>query len=451
MSVPRVLLVGDHGVPTGFERVVRGIGLHLQATGRFSVVGRGVSYVEGQTHFDYPWPVKLTSTDPVNILGTENLAAWVAEDQPDVVLFVNDLWNIATWMGHARLTVPVVAYYPVDTPNLKGEFGAIVGGIAQPVTYTQFGALESALSVQSFTDRLARAAIDKSAPIKTLDVPSGGMSFRLRSDWLCAAQRPEHYAVIPHGLDHAEFSALESRADARAYYGIPEQAFVVTNVNTNQFRKRLDTTMRTFAHVAKKRSDALLVLHCAGGDRNGWDLQQLAHYYGVTDRVRLVHTKQPFLTDEALRRLYRVADININTAGGEGWGLNSMHSAACGVPQAVVAWVASDEIWADDEAVKFRAVDYRHEPRGLNTCHALISAREAAVQLLEFSESPALRSHLVEASARVVARQWSWDAVGAAFADKIDAALAMPEPVGRSLNDWWEARGAPLTRVVDAF
>ena len=425
--------------------------MHLQATGRLTVIGRGVSYRDGQTHFDYPWPVKPTSGIHQDILGTTNMAAWVEEDQPDVVLFVQDLWNIATWMGHADIKIPVVAYYPVDTPNLKGEFGMIVGGIAQPVTYTQFGALESALAVQSFTERLARAELDATTPITALEIPHQGMAFQLRSDWLCAAQRPEHYAVIPHGLDHAEFSALDSKAAAREYYGIAEQAFVITNVNTNQFRKRLDTTIRTFAHVAKQRADAVLVLHCAGGDRDGWDLQQLAHYYGVSDRVRLIHTKRPFLTDDELRMLYRVADININTAGGEGWGLNSMHSAACGVPQAVVAWAASDEIWADDEAVKFRVTDYRHEPRGLNTCHALISARDSAAQLLEFAESGHMQQQLRDAATRVVERQWSWDAVGAAFAERIDAALAMPEPAGRSLNDWWAARGTPLTRAVDGF
>lgn len=451
MTLPTILVVGDHGQATGFERVIRGITTHLLETGEFSLVGRGIGYGLNGNDRAYPYPVLPASFDAGSMLGTANFGRWLEQHTPDAVLFVQDLWNIATYLGHGTKDLPVVAYYPVDTPNLKADYCASLGAVGERVVYTNFGAYESALGVRAACDRIMRAGVDPAAPITRLELPHGDLLHHLRADWLCAAQEPSGYTVIPHGLDPAEWQPVD-RKTARAYFGLPQDAFIITNVNTNQFRKRLDTTIRIFARVARVRKDALLVLHCHGGDRNGWDLMQLAHYFGVQDRVVLVHALKPVLSEEELATLYSVADLNINTSGGEGWGLNSVHSAACGVPQAVPDWSATAEIWEQDEAIKFEVSDYRMEPRGINTAHAILDVRSCADAIITFAESTGWRQALTEGAARFVARQWSWEQVGAAFAERLRSALAQrgTEPAGTSFNDWKAARYSRLVGLSTA-
>ncbi len=451
MSKPRVLLVGDHGGFTGFELVVRSIGDALQASGQYEVLGRGVGYDPNASEHDYSWPVKPVSDSTDDPLGIVSAKAWLAEDAPDCVLFVNDLWNVSHYLGSIAEPLPTVAYYPVDTPNLRWVNALAVGAISVPVTYTQFGASETARAVRTGTNLLAQhASRDNDAPFQWLTVPHGDLEFHMRADRLARAQDPAHYEVTPHGLDRKVWYAMD-KAWCRKLFGIPDEAFVITNINTNQFRKRLDTTIRIFARVARERSDALLVLHCAGGDRDGWDLAQLVDAYGLRGRVRLIHQRRPYLTEGELRALYNTADININTSGGEGWGLCSWSSAACGIPQAVPDWSNNQEIWLEDEVLRFPVADYRHEPRGLNTAHCLLDTRACSEMLIEFGGSADLRQRLTSGVATAVARQPSWEEVGRDFSDYVMAALNEPAAEPMRFSDWPSYAQTPLVDPLAQF
>src|SRR3954464_1747592 len=90
----KLLLVGDAGKPTGFEKVLRHVCEHLHSTGRYDLVIRGVGYFDGDKHEPYPCEVKATGGNPDYPVGVLNFADWVEEDKPDVVWTVQDLWNI---------------------------------------------------------------------------------------------------------------------------------------------------------------------------------------------------------------------------------------------------------------------------------------------------------------------------------------------------------------------
>lgn len=421
----RVLMVADGGWPTGFERVARGIGTHLQATGRFEVIHRGLGFgPDSKTRVEpYPYelkPVRQSHADP---LAVTQIPSWLKEDKPDVVLFIQDIWNQVNYLGYVPRDLPTIGYYPVDTPNIKWSYAMALASLTEAVPYTRFGARESAIGVRELVDVVVGSHAehaDRSAVWMTL--PKDGMELHMRSDRLAARQNVAAYDPIPHGIEHARFYQLP-KSECRAAWGIPQDAFVVLNVNTNQFRKRQDITIRAFAKFAATNPRALLVLHCMGGkDRDGWDLAQLAKLYGVSDKVICTHWAYPELTDEQLLTLYNTADVHVNTSGGEGWGLTSCESALCGVPQLVPDWSATREIWAG-AAQLLPVLDYRFEPKYINTAHAILDVAAIADIFTELARDPFLGQVIGQACQDRARSLPSWEAVGAVFADRVDHAI----------------------------
>lgn len=421
----RVLMVADGGWPTGFERVARGIGTHLQASGRFEVIHRGLGFgPDSKTRVEpYPYelkPVRQSHDDP---LAVTQIPSWLKEDKPDVVLFIQDIWNQVNYLGYVPRDLPTIGYYPVDTPNIKWSYAMALASLTEAVPYTRFGARESAIGVRELVDVVVGSHAehaDRSAVWMTL--PKDGMELHMRSDRLAARQNVAAYDPIPHGIEHARFYQLP-KSECRAAWGIPQDAFVVLNVNTNQFRKRQDITIRAFAKFAATNPRALLVLHCMGGkDRDGWDLAQLAKLYGVSDKVICTHWAYPELTDEQLLTLYNTADVHVNTSGGEGWGLTSCESALCGVPQLVPDWSATREIWAG-AAQLLPVLDYRFEPKYINTAHAILDVAAIADIFTELARDPFLGQVIGQACQDRARSLPSWEAVGAVFADRVDHAI----------------------------
>jgi D-inositol-3-phosphate glycosyltransferase len=438
----KLLVISDAGQDTGFERVTRAICEHLHDTGDYRIVQRGIGYSEATAVRKYPWTVKAANGDVGDPVGVLNFESWLEEDKPDALLVVQDAWWLTAFMSYKPRALPTVAYIPVDCPNLKWNHAMGVGACAEVASYTQFGAVEAAAGVREaidiFWEGNKHVEDAHSRDIGYLQLPNGPMLLDARMDRLNRYQNPGNWNVIPHALDRGVFEPRD-RDQAREQWGFPKDAFIVLNVSTNQFRKRLDLTIRAFAHLYARRKDALLVLHCAGGDFDGWDLLQLARYYGVEGRVATIHHRMPKLTDEQLCWLYNTADVQINTSGGEGWGLTAFEGAACGIPQVVPDWSATRELWAEHGTL-IRVADWRNEPKLLNTAHAIIDPLDAGRILYEFAEDPAHRARWAEKALAQADRQVTWEAVGAAFDTLITRAITEPDPEPLGFRDLFNNR-----------
>lgn len=448
MSAPRLLIVGDAGAPTGFERVVRGIAEYLHTAGTYAVTVRGIGYTRAaEAALTYPWTVKPWGGQAGDPLGVTQVPRWLEEDRPDQVLFVQDLWNIANYAARLPRDFPATCYFPVDTPNLKPTYGLGLGAMRTAATYTRFGATEAAASVRRVTDQILQANAGhegvRRGELTWATLPKGEMELHIRFDRMARYQNPDAWDVVPHGLDRGLFEPRD-QATARAKFGIPADAFVVLNVNTNQFRKRLDLTVRAFRALLWQVPEAFLVLHCAGGDRDGWDLYDLVDYYGIPkDRVACVHYASPRLPNEDLCWLYNTADVQINTAGGEGWGLTSFEGAACGVPQAVPDWSATRELWRD-HGYLIPVANYRTEPKYLNTMHAEIDVPALVSWLVDMAWSPARCRAAGSRAFDFAQGQPTWDEVGAQMAAVLARAAAEPPTAGLTAQALLAAR-APQT------
>ena len=439
----KVLAYGEVGKPTGFARVAKGVLTYLHNTGQFDIVMMGLQY-DLDTPNDLPFPVFPATNNSVgDTFGVETLKRAIERHKPDVLWTVNDLWNLGWYVAKKPHDLPFVAYWPVDGPNLKWQYSMAVGGITEAAVYTQFGAMESAAGVRDCVDKFMRVVSDdpEVGPDKQLQWMAGphpGGQLICRYDRFKKFQNVEGYEVIPHGLDKSLFE-IRNKSEARKRFGLSDDQFVVLNVNTNQWRKRHDLTMRAFKMLLEQVPNAVLVLHAQGTNIMGQDLKQLAQYIGIGDNVLMVHDHKKALTDDEMVDLYNCADVQINTSAGEGWGLPAFEGAACGVPQLVPDWSSTRELWKGYGQL-LPVSDYRFEVKNLNTGHGVVDARATGNILIELAKSDERRQDLRDAGLKLVDRQWSWDHVGAAFERLIRRAVKEPAVQPTSFRDLLESR-----------
>ena len=145
---------------------------------------------------------------------------------------------------------------------------------------------------------------------------------------------------VPHGLDHEVFKPLDKTADARylkMYDDIKtknQAEFVVFWNNRNIRRKQpgdVILAFKTFTDKlsADKRDKTMLLMHTAPVDANGTDLKAVAKAVAPDCKILFSEAK---LSSEDLNAMYNIADVVVNIASNEGWGLSSTEAMLAGRP-----------------------------------------------------------------------------------------------------------------------
>jgi D-inositol-3-phosphate glycosyltransferase len=371
---PHLLWVGDGPtIPSGFGTVTRHVLHHLQATWRISCLS--INY------FGDPAPAIAYDQYPANLggdlHGVNRLPMLVQTLKPDLVCILGDPWVVRRFL-EKRCPVPTVAYCPIDSPNCQD--GAALNTLDLALFYTQFGAHEAR---------------------------EGG--------YRGPAQ------VIPHGVDLSIYHPV-STVEARRHLGLPELAgaFVVGNVNRNQPRKRLDLSISAFArwvHAQRLPPEVYLWLHAANRDR-GWDLRQLAKYYGIAERLILTSEQMTSFTgvkESDLKFVYSAADVQLSTTLGEGWGLSQLESMACLRPNIVPDWSALSE-WAKDAAYLVPVSHTIATPERVNTIGGVVDETRLVAALDRFYREPELRLDYATRGYALAHRPaYRWEAIAAQF------------------------------------
>lgn len=443
----RLMLVGEQGINTGFEKVVRGIATHLHERGDYEVIVRGIGFDPRVPVRRYPYTVKPIDAALDDIFGVRHFQDWILEDQPDVFMLVHDIWQLGQFLTRKPESLQTVAYFPVDAPCVKPSYALGLAAVAEAVTYTQFAARETAIGVRGALDSLTQImepTYGAEAKLAHLRTPRSDGELIGRWERLQRYQNPQNYNVVPHGAERGVF-APRDKARAKSMLGLADDAFVVLNVGTNSTRKRLDQAIRAFRQLYRHRSNAYLVLHAGttGSVYSGWDLTAAAHYYGVVDRVLLSHKLYPNASDDELCWIYNAADVQVNTSGGEAWSLTQMEGAACGVPQIVPDWSGTRELW-NAHGVLTPVKNVRMQDRFLNTIHCEVDTVWLGQKLVELSDDADERERLSTLALAQAERQHSWDVVGEAFHQIIQHAKFEPDATGTSFSDIREARQGVL-------
>jgi glycosyltransferase involved in cell wall biosynthesis len=293
-------------------------------------------------------------------------------DDPCLVITLMDVWPLdAEVYAHLARTGGLACWVPVDhAPLPPGVEHFLRATEARPIAMSRFGEGE-----------LRNAGFD---PL-----------------------------YVPHGVDTAIFRPFEDRAKARAWFKIPEDAFVVGMVANNEGvappRKAFHDT----------HPDAKLYLHAEvtgnTGMRQGVDFRILAAQFEIPEDAILVTNPDKMITgmpQAELAALYSSFDVLLNASHGEGFGVPIIEAQACGTPVVVSDWTSMPELCGAGWKISGTPwYDCQHYSFFLNPSVEGIAEALTELQAMGASERAALSANAVAFAAqydadRVLMEHW---------------------------------------------
>ena len=298
----KVLTLGDHPLsPSGVGTQTRYICMGLLESEKFQIISLGGAI----KHQDYtPRAVDPFGEDwkiiPVDGYGTpEIIRSAIRNEKPDLVWIMTDprfwpwLWSMD---NEIRALCPLIYYHVWDNypyPMFNKKF---------------YEANDHIVTISKLTDDIVK----KVAP----SVPS---------------------TYLPHAVDGEVFRPLdkEERMQLRKD-NLPEEDvnnFIVFWNNRNARRKQSGSLLWWWKEWLDDRNlhdKAQLIMHTDPKDPHGQDLIHIATHLGLSERQVLFSTQK--VATETLPVYYNMADVTINVADAEGFGLATLESLSCGTP-----------------------------------------------------------------------------------------------------------------------
>jgi glycosyltransferase involved in cell wall biosynthesis len=406
----KILWCGDIVAMTGFARVTENVISRLKDD--FEIVVLGNNWWGDPTPLQAEYTMYPSSnrhqTAP---FGEQRIREIVEREEPDVVFTINDMWIINEQYNqikdlHKAGKFKFVGYAPMDSYAWTGCLSDTANEWDAVVSYTEFGAYE-----------FMRGGITKAI------------------------------TVIPHGVTPGQFYPTD-KAEARRKLGLKPESFIVFNGNRNQFRKRIDITIKAFAAFAVDKPEAMLYLHMGLKDQ-GWDIMEVfareMSRVGLDPNNRIIMTSNqpnpPNVSVEMLNDIYNACDVGVNTCKGEGWGLVNFEHAACRVAQVVPDHTSCKEIFEGcGELIRCDHVDVDTNYAREMPCPSSDHLTEI---LNELYHSPEYCQRVADdCYNRVTDSQFAWDTVASQFGgvfeevlSQVTETVAQPEEKKKARKD----------------
>jgi glycosyltransferase involved in cell wall biosynthesis len=283
--------------------------------------------------------------------GKDSFTAAIKNFKPDIVWSLGDFWMI-NWLGthnYQRLLKEMNAkwywYAPVDSEVIPYNFKNLLNFPDKIICMSQSG-----------SDTLKR-------------------------------ERPDlpHW-MIPHGVNTEIYKPLseEERDELRLKGGYKDK-FVIGAVGRNQPRKSHDLLAIAFANFAKDKKDVMLHFHGDPIDpanmTSGFDGDRYPYLMTVIQMLKHEHdivftrgiTYNDGLSLEMMNKLYNMFHIHSLATTGEGFGLPTLESNSCGVPNVITDYTSSRElVEGHGELVKVKMI----VPGSFGTYRALIDIED---------------------------------------------------------------------------
>lgn len=246
----------------------------------------------------------------------EYLGDYMDDFKPDVVLSLYDIFYVdeAVKQTNKRAT-PYVSWWPVDNTNFRTEWLDKLKYISYPLTSSEFG-------VRIVTDTVGKYVNE-------------AWKYHFKMDYIYHGVDTDVFKRFPKKLieENREYVFRD-----KARFPAGKDTFVYFFCGKNNRRKQLDRLLRAYAIVAKKYRDVVLFLK-VGDPHNvhnlGLDIGDIVQKLGIIDRIKILDRKSNYLegmTDIELAGFYNLSDVHVSATSGEGFGLTTVESMACGKP-----------------------------------------------------------------------------------------------------------------------
>lgn len=392
---PKLFIIGDAVVPSGFARVIRSIFEPLQ--NHFEMHQLATRY-DGSAH-DYPWKL-YSAAKGQSRYGYDQIVPLLEQIRPAIVFLLYDIPFQVPYLEQLRKVAPqpkIVFYSPVESGPIAPEIMQRLNGLSRYVLFTEYGRREIAETLKVVREQ------DPAFQFPDLEVIPHGVA--CDKFFPLAGSSDDESASIPG-------RRLEARRQMKLDDAEHLEAFIVLNANRNMPRKQIDLTMQGFAEFAKdKPVNVKLYLHMATED-TGWNVLILAKRYGIFDRLIMTQAdnSRPTFSDEQLNLLYNACDVGITTVTGEAWGMVSFEHAATRAAQIVPRHTSLADLWAG--AAEFvEPVGKLTYPGNLTHAH-LVTPEGVAAALQRLYDDHPRREALAEAAYRNANRpELSWTAI----------------------------------------
>lgn len=318
-----IMLVGTHAhQTTGYSKVTYHIIHELAKLNRYQLSHFGFQkFMEAPPDYR-PYPPDVNVYDPVSAektgapqemgFGYSQLPTYIRQQKPDVVIIYNDAGVICQFLDKIDIQL---------SPEERQAYKLLI-----------------------YLDQVYR--IQRPALLQRIDRDTHAyIAFTEYWKQILQAQGIQKtIGVLRHGFDPNQFQILNKKA-MRKKHNIPDNAFVILNLNRNTPRKRHDIVVTAFAELVVRHPTKLIVLLaiCDNGETGGFPLQEIfirevqrlnAIPQQHAHKLMISSTPQTY-TDEMINELYSLSDIGISAAEGEGFGLCNFEAMGVGIPQVV--------------------------------------------------------------------------------------------------------------------
>ena len=333
--------------------------------------------------------------------GEKLIVDYIKKVQPELVVIYNDLVVITNLMKSLNETQPrsfkLLAYIDIVYKNEKNNMiKAINDSIDGGIMFTSHW--KDAIIEQGFTKPLY---------------------------------------VLEHGFNSQSFYPIPQKV-ARKFYNIPEDDFVIVNLNRNQPRKRWDICIMSFIKFISTHLDDKIKLLIATSINGAWDLVDVmtseCRKYNITFeelKKHLIIMQNPQqVTDREVNVLYNVGDIGVNTCDGEGFGLCNFEQAGVGIPQVVPKVGGFIDFLNKDSSIMIQPKwsYYTDHSRDFVSGEAEVCDIDDFVNAYEyyFKHRSIVSQHGIACRKNIV-EKYGWDKISKKFHDIIvDATADMP-------------------------
>ena len=150
-------------------------------------------------------------------------------------------------------------------------------------------------------------------------------------------KKPEDWQVsyVPHGINSEDYKPVDVPEDfKKSIFGDKEYDFVLYWSNRNIRRKQPMDAMLAFEEFRQglrpeQQDKVCMLMHTAPVDENGTDLPKVVEHLMPDANIIFAPNKY---TEVELNYLYNIADVTINLASNEGFGLATAESVMAGTP-----------------------------------------------------------------------------------------------------------------------